>query len=184
MRTGKRIKRRDILKYAMGTCPAVCGFPSIVRASALGKNGSIAPSNRVNVGCIGNGKMGTVDINGLSSQKDVHVAAICDVSKEQRLKAQTLLAKDYGNKDCKAYKDFREVMARDDIDAVSIAAQDHWHALIAVAGCEGGEGCLLSETTWNDTRGVSGRQGGRAQGRYYLPNRDATAFKPFLSAGV
>jgi len=75
MRTGKGIKRRDILKYAMGTCPVVCGFPSIVRASALGKNGSIAPSNRVNVGCIGNGKMGTVDIRGLTTQKDVHDAA-------------------------------------------------------------------------------------------------------------
>ena len=45
----------------MGTCPAVCGFPSIVRASALGKDGHVAPSMRVNVGCIGNGKMGTVE---------------------------------------------------------------------------------------------------------------------------
>ena len=54
MRTGKRINRRDILKYAMGACPAVCGFPSIVRASALGRNGLTAPSYRVNVGCIGN----------------------------------------------------------------------------------------------------------------------------------
>ena len=139
MRTGKRINRREILKYAMGACPAVCGFPSIVRASALGKNGSTAPSNRVNVGCIGNGKMGTVDINGLSSQKDVHVAAICDVSKEQRIKAQTMLAKDYGNKDCKAYNDFREVLARDDIDAVSIAAQDHWHAIMTIAAAKAGK---------------------------------------------
>jgi len=79
MRTGKRINRREILKYAMGTCPAVCGFPSIVRASALGKNGSTAPSNRVVVGCIGNGAMGTVDIRGLTTQDAVHVAAVCDV---------------------------------------------------------------------------------------------------------
>jgi len=139
MRTDKRINRREILKYAMGTCPAVCGFPSIVRASALGKNGSTAPSNRVVVGCIGNGNMGTYDIRGLTTQKNVHVAAICDVSKEKRLTAQTMLAKKYGNKDCKAYNDFREVLARDDIDAVSIAAQDHWHALIAVAAAKAGK---------------------------------------------
>ena len=87
MRTGKRINRREILKYAMGACPAVCGFPSIVRASALGKNGSTAPSNRVNVGCIGNGAMGTLDIRGLTTQDAVHVAAVCDVSKERRIKA-------------------------------------------------------------------------------------------------
>ncbi|MHC4240251.1 MAG: Gfo/Idh/MocA family protein [Planctomycetota bacterium] len=133
MRTGKRANRREILKYAMGACTAVCGFPSIVLASALGKNGSAAPSNRVVVGCIGNGKMGTVDIRGLTTQKAVHVAAVCDVSKEKCIKAQTMLAKDHGNKDCKAYNDFREVLARDDIDAVSIAAQDHWHALIAAS---------------------------------------------------
>ncbi len=139
MRTGKRINRREILKYAMGTCPAVCGFPSIVRASALGKNGSTAPSNRVVVGCIGNGAMGTLDIRGLTTQDAVHVAAVCDVWKERRIKAQTMLAKDYGNKDCKAYNDFREVLARDDIDAVSIAAQDHWHALIAVAAAKAGK---------------------------------------------
>lgn len=132
-------KRRTFLKCVSGAVLAGCGFPAIIPAAALGKEGHVAPGNRVNVGCIGNGAMGTVDIRGLSAQKDVHVAAVCDVSKERRLKAQTTLAEDHGNKDCKAYRDFREVIARDDIDAVSIATQDHWHALIAVAAAKAGK---------------------------------------------
>jgi len=63
---------------------------------------------------------------------DVHVVAVCDVHEAQRLKAKQAVDDWYGNKDCAAIKDFREVMARKDIDAVQITTPDHWHPLIAL----------------------------------------------------
>jgi len=139
MRTNKRINRRKFLKHAVGISSAVCGFPYIVRAAALGKNGHTAPSNRVVLGSVGVGSMGNGDMKSLMHVEGVQVVAVCDVVETRRNEAKAIVDTHFNNRDCKIYGDFRELLARDDIDAISITTQDHWHALIAVAAAKAGK---------------------------------------------
>ena len=107
--------------------------PLVIPASVLGKEGS-PPSERISIGHIGVGGRGRG--HAVSSHKladKAYVAAVCDVRAANRERAQAMVNEMHQNEDCAAYADFREVLARDDIDAVSIAVPDHWHALIAVA---------------------------------------------------
>ena len=94
--------------------------------------GEAAPSNRVALGCIGLGIQGTGNMNTFRGNPDVQVVAVCDVHEAQRLKAKNAVDNWYGNKNCAAFKDFRELMARKDIDAVQITTPDHWHALVVL----------------------------------------------------
>lgn len=114
------------------------GFPYIVPASALGADGNTAPSNRINMGCIGVGSQGTGDMKGFLPHKDCHVVAVCDVDRGHRENAQNIVNSTYGNKDCKGYNDFRELLERDDLDAMLIAVPDHWHAIPAIATAKKG----------------------------------------------
>lgn len=125
------VDRRQFLKHSAVLAGAL-GFPAIVPSSVLGQAGSEAPSNRVTLGCIGLGIQGTGNMNTFRGNPDVQVVAVCDVHEAQRLKAKNAVDEWYGNKDCAAFKDFRELMARQDIDAVQITTPDHWHPLIAV----------------------------------------------------
>jgi predicted dehydrogenase len=83
--------------------------------------------------------MGTHDLKNFLEQDDVQFLAVCDVDTEHRNKARNLVNEKYNNKDCAAYNDFYELLARDDIDALLIATPDHWHALIAIAGAKAGK---------------------------------------------
>ncbi|MHC4912105.1 MAG: Gfo/Idh/MocA family oxidoreductase [Planctomycetota bacterium] len=128
----KNISRRQFLKGAAGTAAGVVGFPYIVSSSALGKAGSVAPSNRISIGCIGMGIQGTGNMRAFLQEKDAWVVAICDVRESLRQKARDIVNEHYGDKDCAVYKDFRELIAREEIDAVSIAPPDHWHVLMGL----------------------------------------------------
>ncbi|MHC4157314.1 MAG: twin-arginine translocation signal domain-containing protein, partial [Planctomycetota bacterium] len=113
-----RMNRRSFLKSAAITAGAV-GFPYFVPARSLGKAGAVAPSNRITLGMIGVGGHGrSVNLSGFLAQPDTQVLAVCDVDPIQIDKAKRLVSDKYGNNDCAAYKDFREVLARPDIDAV------------------------------------------------------------------
>jgi predicted dehydrogenase len=106
-------------------------LPSIVPASALGR-GSVAPSEKIAMGFIGVGGMGTGHVRSFLQYPDVQVRAVCDVRLEHRLRAKEIVDGHYGTPDCDHYNDFRELLARPDIDAVLIAVPDHWHALIGM----------------------------------------------------
>jgi len=116
--------RRGFLKGA-----AAVAVPSVVPSAALGLAETVAPSNRIAVGCIGMGIRGTQLVNGLLEHRDVQVVAVCDVSQSQRQKAKDLVQRHYNNRGCAAYNDFRELCHRQDIDAACIASPDHWHVL-------------------------------------------------------
>ncbi len=128
-----KLSRRTFIK----TTAASAAFPYIVPSSALGKAGTVSPSNRITVGAIGLGGRGSGLLKDFLSHKKVQVLAVCDVDKSHsrggREKAKEKVDKKYKNKDCKAYIDFRDVVSRKDIDAIMIATPDHWHALIAIA---------------------------------------------------
>lgn len=134
----RNIARRQFLKKSAGIAAAL-GFPSVIPGSALGKDDAVAPSNRIAIGCIGVGGMGTGNMKNFLGLDDCRVVAVCDAYEDRRQKAKALVDEHCGDQGCAMYGDFREVLARKDIDAVMIAAQDHWHSLIATAAAAAGK---------------------------------------------
>jgi predicted dehydrogenase len=132
------VSRRRFLKNAAGASLGALAIPTIVPSSALGADGTIAPSNRIVMGAIGVGSQGTGDMRGIMSKDEVQYVAVCDVDKGHRDRAKGIVDAKYGNTDCVAYADFREILGRGDLDGVSLALPDHWHALIGVAAAEAG----------------------------------------------
>ena len=120
--------RREFLKSA-GVAAVGVSLPTIVPASVFGTQ---APSNRVVLACIGLGIQGTGNMRAFLGNPEVRVAAVCDVHQTQLQKGKQVVDTWYENSDCAAFKDFREITARKDIDAVQITAPDHWHPLIAI----------------------------------------------------
>lgn len=106
--------------------------PMIIPANVLGLNGAVPPSERITMGVIGWGMMGPGNTEQFLAQKDCKVVAACDLDKNHLDQAVNKVNGHYGNKDCQAYHDYRELMARKDIDTVMLAVPDHWHALTAV----------------------------------------------------
>ncbi|EEF60828.1 Gfo/Idh/MocA family protein [Pedosphaera parvula] len=123
-----KITRRKFLAAA----GAAIALPTFIPASALGREDRPAPSARISLGVIGCGGMGTANTNAFLGLNDCQVVAACDVDKQHLETILGTINGHYGNKDCKAYHDYRELAARTDIDAVMIATPDHWHALVAV----------------------------------------------------
>jgi predicted dehydrogenase len=131
--------RRDFLRGAAGAGLTAAIFPQIIPSSALGADGAVAPSHRVVVGVIGCGPQGTGDMTNFLRCNDCQVVAVCDVKNEQTEQARNIVNQHYGNQDCRTYRDFRELVARPDIDACLIATPDHWHVLAAVAAVNAGK---------------------------------------------
>jgi len=132
----KKISRRHVLRHGAGTTAAMLALPCIA-PSLLGADREVPPSERITMGGIGIGGMGTHNLKNFLTQDDVQFLAVCDVDTDHRDKALQLVNTAYNNRDCAAYNDFYEVLLhRDDIDALLIATPDHWHALIAIAGAK------------------------------------------------
>jgi predicted dehydrogenase len=132
----RSVTRRGFVKGVAAA--GLAGFPTIVPSSVLGAD---APSNRITIGCVGLGGMGSGNLDSFLGEKDAQVLAVCDVDKNHASGARDKVNQRYGSKDCQAYHDFRELIARDDIDAVSLATPDHWHAIIAVLAARAGKDC-------------------------------------------
>ncbi len=128
-----------MLKTATGVAAGAIAFPYYVSASALGNSGSVAASSRIVMGCIGVGSQGTGNMRGFLGKKQAQVVAVCDVDKANRDRAKGLVDKRYGNSDCKTYLDFRDVIERQDIDALSLALPDHWHSIPVVMAARAGK---------------------------------------------
>jgi predicted dehydrogenase len=129
----KKLSRRAFLK----TAGAAAAAPYIVPASVFGKN---SPAERVTMGLIGCGGQGNSDMGGFLGMADVQVVAVCDVDTNNVEKTKKRVEDHYAKKNdneykgCAAFKDFRELCARKDIDAIIVATPDHWHYLTAVEG--------------------------------------------------
>jgi len=114
-------------------------FPYYVSASALGNDGGVAASNRIVMGCIGVGSQGSGNMRGFLGKRQAQVVAVCDVDKRNRDRAKKTVDDRYGNSDCRTYLDFRDVIAREDIDALSLALPDHWHSIPVVMAARTGK---------------------------------------------
>lgn len=147
--------RRQFLRQSSIALGTVLAAPTLIPASALGGNGSAAPSQRINMGFIGLGGQGSGHLlggawtyvpGGYIARDDVQVLAVCDVRKERRDYAQGRCNQIYAGKlgqagysGVKAYNDFREVLARPDIDAVLVAVPYHWAAMMATMAMRAGK---------------------------------------------
>ncbi|HEX8916745.1 MAG TPA: Gfo/Idh/MocA family oxidoreductase [Humisphaera sp.] len=137
----KGASRRDVLKQAatLTAAAAVAGFPTIIPSSALGDETKAAPSNRLNLGFIGVGKMASGHLGFFRGRGDIQVVAICDVDKTRRETFVSETNKKYAELERKDVKptvgivDYNELLARKDIDAVVIGTPDHWHTAVLVA---------------------------------------------------
>ena len=130
--------RRQFLKTSALLAGASL-FPTIVPGSVFGKTSRTLPSDRITMGFIGVGGMGTGNLRGFLEKENSQVLAVCDVDSEHRQNAIDIINEKYNNKDCAGYNDFRELLARKDIDAVCIAVPDHWHAVAAIHAIRAGK---------------------------------------------
>lgn len=127
--------RREFLKAAA----AVVACPYVIPSSALGADGSVSPSERITMAGIGIGNRGRENLTAILPRTDLQYVAVCDVKTEALDNGKSRVDKRYGNNDCKTYSDFRDVLARPDIDTVLIATPDHWHAYLVIAACRAGK---------------------------------------------
>ncbi len=128
--------RRDFLKSASAVGIAL---PTIIPSSALGRDGSTAPSERITLGIVGIGPRCRYVLKGMLPHSDVQCVAIADVQKSRRDIGKKLVDEHYGNRDLKLYRDFRAVLGRENIDAVLIATGDRWHASASMLAAEAGK---------------------------------------------
>ena len=134
-----RTPRRTFLKQTSLLSASAIAAPYIIPSSALGLDGAVAPSERIVMGAIGTGGMGKADMNKMMEFPEVQMVAVCDVDRAHRDQARDIVNQKYGNQDCAAYNDFRELLARSDIDAVTVTTPDHWHALCSIAAARAGK---------------------------------------------
>ncbi len=136
MKAKRSLTRRDLLRRSAG---AVLAAPLFVSAAALGRDGKTAASERITLGVIGIGPRCTYDLQAMLKHADVQCLAICDVQASRREAGKKLVDGHYQNKDCALYRDFHELLARRDIDAVLIATGDRWHAPASILAARAGK---------------------------------------------
>jgi len=140
-----KLTRRVFLRHAGASAGAALAFPAIVPASSLGAPGRAAPSDRITLGFIGIGKQGEGHVRGLLRHREVQVIGICEVYRKFRDMAVNMARQAYAGRrgqgtyaGCKGYNDYREMLQRDDMDAVLIATPDHQHALPTLLAARAG----------------------------------------------
>ncbi len=134
-----RVSRRRFLRSAASMAGAATIAPTIIPSSALGLDGAVAPSERIVVGGIVIGRRGGYDLSCFLPQPDVQFVAVADVKQKRRGEVKKIVDSHYGNAKCETYRDFRELLDRQDIDAVLIATGPNWHATAAMTAAKAGK---------------------------------------------
>ncbi len=136
--------RREFLANGVAFGAAV-GLPTIVPGGVLGET---APSKRITLGCIGVGRHGAgYNLRSFLQLPDAQVAAVCDVFRSRRERARTIVDAKYGGVGCEAHADFRDVLTRQDIDAVVISTPDHWHVPLSILAAHAGKDVFCEKPT-------------------------------------
>lgn len=128
----QRPSRREFLTTGTKTAIAAIGFPTIIKSSAIGADGAVAPSNKITMGVAGWGMQAPSNTGRFLNNPEVQVVASCNVDQQHMEASLGAINGKYGNKDCRAYKDYREMMVQKDIDSVMLAVPDNWHGLMSV----------------------------------------------------
>jgi predicted dehydrogenase len=145
MNTVKSVSRRQFLRGTAGAAALLGVAPSLIPSRLLGED---APSKKITVGFIGTGDHGTGwNLRRYMQLKDAQVLVVCDVDRNRMKNAKDIVDEQYRNKDCAMTGDFREVLARKDVDAVMISTPDHWHTLISVMAVRAGKDVQCEKPT-------------------------------------
>src|SRR6185369_5876862 len=142
-----RLSRRAFLHRTAVAAGAAVAAPMIVPSSVLGLDGAVAPSNRIAIGFIGTGRQCVyANIPLFLKEPDAQAVAVCDVDSWRMRSAKEQIEKFYAGgkrsgsfKGCAEFRDWRELLARKDIDAVMISTPDHWHMIQAIAALKAGK---------------------------------------------
>lgn len=143
------ITRRQFVQ----TAAAACAAPLVIRASALGADAKPAPSQRITVGMIGIGRQAKfTNVRQFLGMPEVQIVAVCDVDAWRLANAKQQVEEGYAKsktsgsyRGCDTYRDFRDLLARQDIDAVMISTPDHWHVPMALAAMDAGKDVSLEK---------------------------------------
>jgi len=134
-RTTHLLNRRQFLRQSV----VAAALPAVVPGSVLGLNGAIAPGNRIVFASIGVGNRARDTLPNFLSFPEIQWVAVSDCRADRLKSAKELIDRRYANQDCVAYPDFRELLARRDIDAVSIATGNRWHGLASMYAARAGK---------------------------------------------
>ncbi|MBI5387397.1 MAG: Gfo/Idh/MocA family oxidoreductase [Verrucomicrobia bacterium] len=129
------LNRRSFLKTALVAAAA----PLVVPGSVLGLNGATAPSNKIVFGGIGMGNRAMFILPNFLAFQEIHFVAVSDAREERRQNAKKAVNQHYNNEDCREYRDFRELLAQKDIDAVLIATGNRWHSTASMFASRAGK---------------------------------------------
>ncbi|MCK5863153.1 MAG: Gfo/Idh/MocA family oxidoreductase, partial [Candidatus Hydrogenedentes bacterium] len=142
----KSMSRRSFL----GGVSTAMAAPYIIPASALGANNATAANNRINIGVVGTGGQARGLTENAIKHKNTHIVALCDVDSNRLNESKALVDQFYEDDSCATYADYRELLVRDDIDAVIVATPDHWHALVCVEAARRGKDIYCEKPlTWS-----------------------------------
>ncbi len=140
--SGSGMPRRRFLQ-SVGGGVFVAAFSAIIPSSVFG---ATSPGKRINIGCIGVGRKGLGDMDHALKPKDkTRVVAVCDLDSNRAAAARDRVNKFYGDQGCTAIEDFRELIARKDIDAVVVSTPDHWHAIPAIEAAKAGKAVFIQK---------------------------------------
>ncbi|MBX3175970.1 MAG: Gfo/Idh/MocA family oxidoreductase [Candidatus Hydrogenedentes bacterium] len=129
---------------------AVLAAPYIIPSTAMGADGATAPSNRINIGVVGTGSQAGGLMKNAIQHENTRVVALCDVDHTRLAEAKQRVDEYYGDTACAVHHDYRELLAREDIDAVIVATPDHWHALVCVEAARRGKDIYCEKPlTWS-----------------------------------
>ena len=131
----QRLPRRAFLKAVSALAVA----PAVVPAAALGRDGVVAPSNRLTLAVIGLGNRNISNLGHFLAQPDVQCVTVCDCFADRRARGKKLVDDHYGNQDCEAARFHEEILARKDIDAILIATGDRWHSVLSILAARAGK---------------------------------------------
>lgn len=154
------MKRRNFIKKSAATVAGSFMVPTIIPSTAFGKD---APSNKINIGQIGCGRMGRADINGTIKFDQARFVAVCDVDSKRMADGKRMIEEFYNKKtgqpgyvDVRMYEDYRDMLLNRDIDAVIISTPDHWHEQPAMEAALAGKDIYLQKP--NSLTVAAGRQ--------------------------
>jgi predicted dehydrogenase len=134
----KKSHRPTRRQFLLRSCAAIAA-PYVITSTARGGETRPPPSERIVMAGIGLGSRGSNNLDAFLGRKDVQYVAVCDVRKNVREEKKSYVDGRNKNQDCKVYGDFRELLARKDIDAIHVSTPDHWHAIIVIEACRSGK---------------------------------------------
>ncbi|MGE5609595.1 MAG: Gfo/Idh/MocA family protein [Bacillota bacterium] len=177
-----RLSRRRLLKTAV-QASAVLAAPLVIPSSVLGKDGAVAPSERIVLGAIGIGNRGQYDLSCFLQETDVQCIAVAEVKANRRDFVKKMVDSRYGNQDCVTYRDLRELLARTDIDAVLIATGPNWHATASILAARYGKDVYCEKPcTKNIAQSLALAEAFRRTGRVFQAGTQRRSLPNFMYA--